>query len=75
VLSEAVEVGPQYRFLLVHLSRVNGKFVAQPTQGGSSALTTIVKSHGYTIIPPHITLAEGAEVTVYLFSKLEIAKI
>jgi molybdopterin biosynthesis enzyme len=74
VLGEEVEAGPQFRFLLVNLRRVEGKLVAMPTQGGSSALTTIVKSNGYTIIPPHIKKAKGDEVTAYLFGKLEIAK-
>ncbi len=71
-LSEEIDSGPQFRFLLVHLKRINGKLVVEPTEGGSSALTTIVKSNGYALIPPQIKLARDAEVTVYLFSKLEI---
>jgi molybdopterin biosynthesis enzyme len=70
-----VETGPQFRFLLVNLKRENGKFVATHVKGGSSALTTIVKSNGYTIVPPHMNLAKGKEVTIYLFTKLEITQI
>jgi molybdopterin biosynthesis enzyme len=75
LLGEAVEVGPQFRFLLVSIKRVDGKFVAEPAKGGSSALTTIVKSNGYAMIPPHTNMAKGEEVTVYLFNKLEITQI
>ena len=75
VLSDAVETGPQFRFLLVHVRRVDGKFVAEPVEGGSSALTTIVKSNGYAMVPPHTNLAKGEEVTVFLFNKLEITQI
>ncbi len=75
VLSDVVETGPQFRFLLVHIRWVEGKFVAEPAEGGSSALTTIVKSNGYALIPPHTKLDEGAEVTVFLFNKLELTQI
>ena len=75
ILGEAVETGPQFRFLLVHVRRVDGKFVAEPAEGGSSALTTIVKSNGYAMVPPHTNMAKGEEVTVFLFSKLEITQI
>jgi molybdopterin molybdotransferase len=74
-LSEPVENGPQFRFLLVHLKHLNGRFVAVPTEGGSSALTTIVKSNGYTIVAPHTKLDKNADVTVFLFNKLEITQI
>lgn len=74
-LSEAVETGPQFRFLLVHVNRVDGRFVAVPAEGGSSALTTIVKSSGYTMLPPHTKTAKGQDVEVFLFSKLETAHI
>jgi molybdenum cofactor synthesis domain-containing protein len=75
VLGEAVETGPQFRFLFVRVTRVDGKFVAVPAEGGSSALTTIVKSNGYTIIPPHKSLTAGKEVTVCLFGKMEFAQL
>ncbi len=75
VLSNAVETGPQFRFLLVHLKRADGRFVAEPVEGGSSALTTIVKSNGYAIVPPHTKLEKGKEVTVNLFNKLELTRI
>jgi molybdopterin molybdotransferase len=74
-LDVAVENGPQFRFLLVHLQRTDGKLVATPTEGGSSALTTIVKSNGYAIILPHTKLNQNANVTVSLFSKLELSQI
>ena len=74
-LGAEVEIGPQFRFLLIHLRRVDGKFVADPAEGGSSALTTIVKSNGYAMIHPHSKLDVGAQVTVFLFSKLELTQI
>ena len=73
--SEAVASGPQFRFLLLHLHRAEGKLLAEQVEGGSSALTTIVKSNGYSIIPPHTTLAKGKSVDVHLFGKLELAQI
>jgi molybdenum cofactor synthesis domain-containing protein len=74
-LAEDLETGPQFRFLLVHVKRVDGKFVAAPVEGGSSALTTIVKSNGYAIVPPHMKLAKGDKVEVGLFGKLELSMI
>jgi len=74
-LSEAVDSGPQFRFLLLRLKRAQGKLLAEQVEGGSSALTTIVKSNGYSIIPPHTNLAKGAKVDVRLFGKLELAQI
>ncbi len=75
VLHCAVETGSQFRFLLVRVRRVDGKFVVEPAEGGSSALTTIVKSNGYALLPPHAQVAEGEEVTVFLFNKLEMAQV
>ena len=74
-LAEDLETGPQFRFQLTHLKRLDGKLLAEQVEGGSSALTTIVKSNGYTIVPPHTTLAKGSKVEVYLFGKLELSQI
>ena len=74
-LTEAVDSGPQFRFLLLHLKRAEDKLLAEQVEGGSSALTTIVKSNGYSIIPPHTNLAKGTNVDVHLFGKLELAQI
>ena len=74
-LSEAVDSGPQFRFLLLHLKRAGNKLLAEQVEGGSSALTTIVKSNGYSIIPPHTNLTKGTSVEVHLFGKLELAQI
>ena len=74
-LAEDLETGPQFRFQLTHLKRADGKLLAEQVEGGSSALTTIVKSNGYTIVPPHTTLAKGSKVEVYLFGKLELSQI
>jgi molybdopterin molybdotransferase len=74
-LSQPVENGPQFRFLLVQLKRVDGELAATPTEGGSSALTTIVKSNGYALIPPHTKLYAGADVTVFLFGAFELTQI
>jgi len=74
-LTEEFDSGPQFRFLLLHLTRVEGKFLAKPVEGGSSALTTIVKSNGYTIVSPHSTLAKGSKVEVTLLGKLELTNL
>ena len=74
-LAEDLETGPQFRFQLTHLKGLDGKLLAEQVEGGSSALTTIVKSNGYTIVPPHTTLAKGSKVEVYLFGKLELSQI
>ena len=74
-LSESVDSGPQFRFLLLHIKRNDTQFVAEPVEGGSSALSTIVKSNGYSIIQPHTQLTKGTKVDVYLFGKLEMAQI
>lgn len=74
-LAEDLETGPQFRFQLTHIKRVDGKFLAAQVEGGSSALTTIVKSNGYIIVPPHTKLAKGSKVEVYLFGKLEMSQV
>ncbi len=74
-LSEAVDSGPQFRFLLFRLKRDGALFTAEPVEGGSSALSTIVKSNGYSIIPPHTQMPKGTKVDVHLFCKLEMAHI
>ncbi len=74
-LVEEVDSGPQFRFLLLHLKRAEGKLLAEQVEGGSSALTTIVKSNGYSIIPPHTILVKGTNLDVHLFGKLELAQI
>jgi molybdenum cofactor synthesis domain-containing protein len=74
-LAEDLETGPQFRFQLTHLKRSEGKLLAEQVEGGSSALTTIVKSNGYTIVAPHTTLKKGSRIEVYLFGKLELSQI
>lgn len=74
-LAEDLETGPQFRFQLTRLKRAESRLLAEQVEGGSSALTTIVKSNGYTIVPPHTTLAKGSKVEVYLFGKLELSQI
>jgi molybdopterin molybdotransferase len=74
-LTEDLETGPQFRFQLVHIRRSEGKLLAEQVEGGSSALTTIVKSNGYSIVPPHTKLAKGNRVEVSLFGKLELTQI
>ena len=74
-LSELVDSGPQFRFLLLHIKRGDTGFVAEPVEGGSSALSTIVKANGYALIPAHTTLAKTNKVAVNLFGKLEMAQV
>jgi molybdopterin biosynthesis enzyme len=73
-LTVTVDSGPQFRFLLIHLKRNGSELFAEPVDGGSSALTTIAKSNGYSIIPPNTSLAKGANVDVHLFGKLELSQ-
>ncbi|MGD0804145.1 MAG: molybdopterin molybdotransferase MoeA [Candidatus Bathyarchaeia archaeon] len=75
VLGNSVETDAHFRFLFVQVRRVEEKFVAEPAEGGSSALTTIVKSNGYAVVPPHSSLAKGKEIIVFLFNKMEIIQI
>ena len=74
-LMDDLETGPQFRFQLTHLKRSDGKLLAEQVEGGSSALTTIVKSNGFTIVQPHTKLARGSKVEVYLFGKLELSQL
>ena len=74
-LAEDLETGPQFKFLLVSVKRVDGKLLAESVEGGSSALTTIVKSNGYAIVAPHTKLSKGSSVDVFLFGKLELSQI
>jgi molybdopterin molybdotransferase len=72
-LSETLENGPRFRFLFTRLRQVDEKLVAEPVEGGSSALTTMVKANGYTIVPPHTKLNKGTNVKVVLFGRLELS--
>ena len=72
-LTETLDSGPQFRFQLLKLTQSEGKFLAEPVEGGSSALSTIVKSNGYAIVPPHSTIAKSSKVEVTLFGKQELA--
>jgi molybdenum cofactor synthesis domain-containing protein len=74
-LSESVDSGPQFKFLMLNIKRGDTGFVAKPVEGGSSALSTIVKANGYALIPPHTIIAKVSKVTVYLFGKLELTQI
>ena len=74
-LSESVESGPQFKFLFLHIKRAQDKLLAEQVEGGSSALTTIVKSNGYTIIPPHANLTKGTILEAHFFGKLELVEI
>ncbi len=74
-LSEAIDSGPQFRFLLLSLKRAESRLLASPVEGGSSALTTIVRANGYAVIPPHTNLSKGAAIDVQLFCKLETAQM
>jgi molybdopterin molybdotransferase len=74
-LAQDLDTGPQFRFQLTHLKRSDGKLLAEQVEGGSSALTTIVKSNGFTIVQPHTKLAKGSKVEVYLFGKLELSQL
>ncbi|MCW4005205.1 MAG: molybdopterin molybdotransferase MoeA [Candidatus Bathyarchaeota archaeon] len=74
-LTETIQTGPQNRFQFVKLTHTpNGKLTATPTKTGSSALTTIVNSNGYTLIPPHTTTQKNTTITIHLFNKLELTQ-
>jgi len=69
-----IEAGPRFTFLRTHVRRVDGTFIAEPVQGGSNSLSTLVKANGFTIIPPRKELKKGEEVSIILFSKQEFAQ-
>ena len=71
-LTETLDSGPQFRFQLLRLARGEGKFLAEPVEGGSSALSTIAKSNGYIIVPPHTIIAKSHKVEATLFGKQEL---
>lgn len=62
---------PLYRFLPVHMRRVNGTFITEPIPAGSSSLSRFIKSNGFILVPPNKTLKKGEEVNVTLFSNEE----
>ena len=62
---------PLYRFLPVHMRRVNGTFIAEPIPGGPGSLSRFIKSNGFILVPPNKTLKKGEEVNVTLFSNEE----
>jgi molybdenum cofactor synthesis domain-containing protein len=72
-IAQDVRAKPIATFLRVHLTRVNDEFVAKPVHGGSSALTTLVNSHGYTIVPRGKGLEKGTSVDVVLYDRQEFA--
>ena len=74
-LTDTVDSGPQFRLVFLNLKRSGGKLLASPAKGGSSALTTIVKSNGYSLISPHVNLTAGCVVDVHLLGRLELAKV
>ncbi len=61
-----------YRFMPVHVRRVNGAFIAEPIPGGSTSLSRFIKSNGFILVPPNKTLEKGAEVNVTLFCRWEL---
>jgi molybdopterin molybdotransferase len=73
-LNGTFEAGPRFRFLFTSLRSVEEKLVAEPVEGGSSALTTMVKANGYTIVPPHTKLSKGDAAKVFMFGRLELTQ-
>ena len=68
-LAEDLETGPQFRFQLTHLKRLDGKLLAEQVEGGSSALTTIVKSSGGQTIDPYDFLCSSSGCPIVLGGK------
>jgi molybdopterin molybdotransferase len=60
-----------WRFITVHVRRVNSTFVAEPILGGASSLSRFTKSNGFILLPPKKALEKGEEVNVTMFSNEE----
>ncbi len=74
-LTEDVESKPMARFVRVRLNYLNGEYEATPVFGGSSRLSSLVYSNGFTIVPKRTNLQKGSIVEVVLFGKHELPHI
>lgn len=70
-ITREVKPKPVATFLRVRLMRADGGVLAEPVRGGSSRLSTLVNSNGYTIVPRGNGLKEGDPVNVVLYDSHE----
>lgn len=62
-------------FLRVRLKEINGELMADPVHGGSGVLHTLVKSHGYTIVPQGKGLKKNEVIKVFLYDRYEFTDV
>jgi molybdopterin biosynthesis enzyme len=74
-MEKNVKAKPTANFLRVRLINVNGEYVAKPVSGGSSRLTTLMNSNGYTITPRGKGIKEGSVVDVVLYNSYELTHL
>ncbi len=71
LIKEEVEIkgySPFWRVRFVELKKEKGRYVAKPLLGDSSLFTPLVKSQGFTIIPPKKTvLRKGETIKIYIY--------
>ena len=61
-------------FMRVRLRSLDSGFSAEPVRGGSSRLSTLVKSNGYTIVPIKKELKKGELVDVVFYDMYEFSR-
>ncbi|MCK4953125.1 molybdopterin molybdotransferase MoeA [Candidatus Bathyarchaeota archaeon] len=74
-MEKNVKAKPTANFLRVRLINVNGEYVAKPVSGGSSRLTTLMNSNGYTITPRGKGIKKGSVVDVVLYNSYELTHL
>ena len=63
---------PFRKVTFVKISKMKGKFLAEPITGISSMISVLVKADGFIIVPENIAFLEnGKEVEIYLFPFLQ----
>ena len=74
-MEKNVKAKPMANFLRVSLINVDGEYVAKPVSGGSSRLTTLMNSNGYTIIPRGKDIKKGSIVNIVLYNSYELTHL
>jgi len=70
-ITRDVKAKPIASFLRIRLVNVDGEFEAEPVRGGSSVLSSLVNSNGYTIVPKGEGIKKGTVVEVVLYDRYE----
>lgn len=59
-------------FLMVHLKKVNGEFIAETVHGGSSSLGALIRANGFAILNEGAVVKKGEKIFVTLLSEKEL---